>query len=121
MPRSDAVDGICILPQTKTRLNRFQLRAIFYSGGRKEDIQTSTTHRPIYQKMADFTEYTGPSEEWLALEPNLPSPPKGQSIVELKEQLNKGEEDVSAKEMIDQGTTSVYSGVHYKIANVYAL
>jgi acetyl esterase/lipase len=57
--------------------------------------------------MADFSEYAGPSAEWLALEPTLPAPPKDLSIEQLKALLNKGREDSAAQDMIDQGLSSV--------------
>src|ERR1700712_971703 len=57
--------------------------------------------------MADFSEYAGPSAEWLALEPTLPAPPKDLSIEQLKALLNKGREDSAAQDMVDQGLSSV--------------
>lgn len=57
-------------------------------------------------RMADFSEYTGPSAEWLALEPILPQPPKDLSVEELKGLLNKGREETSAQDMINQGLNS---------------
>ncbi|OJJ81308.1 alpha/beta hydrolase [Aspergillus glaucus CBS 516.65] len=56
--------------------------------------------------MADFSEYTGPSPEWLALEPTLPQPPKNLSVEELKALLNKSREETSTQDMIHQGLSS---------------
>ncbi|KAJ5783080.1 Alpha/beta hydrolase fold-3 [Penicillium paradoxum] len=56
--------------------------------------------------MADFSEYTGPSAEWLALEPTLGDLPKDLSVEELKALLNKGREESAAQDMIDQGLSS---------------
>jgi acetyl esterase/lipase len=57
--------------------------------------------------MADFTEYGGPSAEWLALEATLPAPPKDLSLEQMKALLNKRREDSAAQDMIDQGLSSV--------------
>jgi acetyl esterase/lipase len=57
--------------------------------------------------MADFSEYAGPSAEWLAVEAALPAPPKDLSIEQLKALLNKGREESAAQDMIDQGLSSV--------------
>lgn len=38
----------------------------------------------------DFTQYTAPSAEWLALEPNLPAAPENVGLEELKKLLNDG-------------------------------
>ncbi|KAE8418419.1 Alpha/Beta hydrolase protein [Aspergillus pseudocaelatus] len=56
----------------------------------------------------DFSEYTGPSEEWVALARELPPAP-ALSTEELKTVTNKGREDVSAKEMVEQGLQSKVS------------
>ncbi|PGH19180.1 hypothetical protein AJ80_04149 [Polytolypa hystricis UAMH7299] len=53
--------------------------------------------------MADFSEYTGPSEEWLALEPTLPAPPQDLSPTELRDSVNEGNEAAAAKEMVELG------------------
>ncbi|KAJ5366341.1 hypothetical protein N7541_000282 [Penicillium brevicompactum] len=57
--------------------------------------------------MADFSEYAGPSVEWLAVEAVLPAPPTGLSIEQMKDLQNKGREDSAAQDMIDQGLSSV--------------
>lgn len=51
----------------------------------------------------DFTQYSAPSAEWLALEPSLPALPEGLSTEELKKLLNDGREAASAKQMVEQG------------------
>lgn len=48
--------------------------------------------------MADFTEYAGPSADWIALEPSLPKLPDV-SVEELKQMINKGREDIAAQGM----------------------
>lgn len=50
----------------------------------------------------DFTEYSGPSAEWVALEATLPPPPK-QSLEELKAFSNNHREAASAEAMIKEG------------------
>ncbi|CAG8182383.1 unnamed protein product [Penicillium olsonii] len=57
--------------------------------------------------MADFSEYTGPSAEWLALEATLPAMPTDLSVAQMKEMLNKSREESAAQDMIDQGLSSV--------------
>ncbi|EAU37572.1 conserved hypothetical protein [Aspergillus terreus NIH2624] len=52
--------------------------------------------------MADFSEYTGPSAEWVALEPTLPAPPD-LSVEELKAASNKFREQAAAQAMVDEG------------------
>ncbi len=49
--------------------------------------------------MADFSQYTGPSAEWLALEATLPAPTPGLSISERKAETNTLRETVSAQAM----------------------
>ncbi|KAJ5159572.1 uncharacterized protein N7482_006576 [Penicillium canariense] len=50
--------------------------------------------------MADFSEYTGPSEDWLALEPTLPPMPS-LPLLELRQMINKGREELAAQGMIN--------------------
>lgn len=50
----------------------------------------------------DFSEYTGPSEEWIAVARELPPAP-ALSTEELKAVTNKGREDVSAREIVEHG------------------
>lgn len=45
--------------------------------------------------MADFSEYTGPSADWIALEPTLPPLPD-LPILELRNLVNKGREELAA-------------------------
>jgi hypothetical protein len=54
-------------------------------------------------KMADFSEYTGPSDEWIALERTLPAPGHRLSAEQLKAVTNKDREDLAAREMAEQG------------------
>lgn len=49
--------------------------------------------------MSDFSRYGAPSEEWLALEPNLPVPPHGLPVEERKKLINAGREAASAEAM----------------------
>lgn len=48
--------------------------------------------------MADFTEYAGPSADWVALEPSLPKLPN-LPVEEFKQLLNKSREDIAAQAM----------------------
>lgn len=57
----------------------------------------------------DFTAYTAPSAEWLALEPKLPPFPDGLGTLELRKLLNDGREAASAKQMVEQGDFLVSS------------
>lgn len=52
--------------------------------------------------MADFSQYTGPSADWLALEPTLPAFPQV-GIEELKKIVNKSREELAAQAIADQG------------------
>lgn len=51
----------------------------------------------------DFSRYTTPSAEWLALEPTLPAPLEGLGTAELKKFTNDGREAASAKQIVEQG------------------
>jgi hypothetical protein len=55
----------------------------------------------------DFSEYTGPSEEWIALEKTLPTTIPDLTTEQLKDVTNKGREEVAAREMVEQGTPSL--------------
>jgi acetyl esterase/lipase len=48
--------------------------------------------------MSDFSQYGGPSDEWLAVAADLPVPPK-LGLAELKKTTNEGREAVSAQDM----------------------
>jgi hypothetical protein len=52
--------------------------------------------------MADFSQYTAPTADWVALEPTLPAMPNV-GIEELKKIVNKGREDMSAQGIADRG------------------
>lgn len=52
--------------------------------------------------MADFSEYTGPSADWIALEPSLPKVPE-LALDRLIHVLNKDREDRAAEAMVEQG------------------
>ncbi|KAL4907910.1 hypothetical protein BDW74DRAFT_166498 [Aspergillus multicolor] len=54
----------------------------------------------------DFSEYTGPSDEWIALECNLPTDVPDLNPNQLKDTVNKGREEVAAREMIEQGLSA---------------
>ncbi|EAW10004.1 alpha/beta hydrolase [Aspergillus clavatus NRRL 1] len=56
--------------------------------------------------MADYSKYTGPSDEWIALEKTLPPAPNDLDIHTLKELVNRGREAAAAKDMIDEGLQS---------------
>ncbi|KAJ5811450.1 hypothetical protein N7474_007751 [Penicillium riverlandense] len=49
--------------------------------------------------MADFSEYAGPSADWVALEPTLPALPQNLWALEMKELINKNREELAAKGM----------------------
>jgi hypothetical protein len=67
--------------------------------------------------MADFSEYTGPSAEWVALEPTLPAPPD-LSVEELKAASNKFREQAAAQAMVDEGELPDPSeGVHRRLTD----
>ncbi|KAL2818608.1 Alpha/Beta hydrolase protein [Aspergillus granulosus] len=51
----------------------------------------------------DFSEYTGPSEEWVALEKTLPAAAPDLTTEQLKDATNKGREEIAAREMVEQG------------------
>ena len=53
--------------------------------------------------MADFSQYTGPSEEWLALEPTLPAPSEFPSLDALKAEVNARCEAIAAKSLAREG------------------
>jgi hypothetical protein len=61
---------------------------------------TNSYRKPLLYilKMADFTEYAGPSADWVALEPSLPKLPN-LPVEELKQLLNKSREDIAAQGM----------------------
>ncbi|KAL3448307.1 Alpha/Beta hydrolase protein [Aspergillus insuetus] len=50
----------------------------------------------------DFSEYTGPSEEWIALEKTLPTTTPDLTTEQLKDVTNKGREEAAAREMVEQ-------------------
>jgi hypothetical protein len=52
--------------------------------------------------MADFSEFTGPSAEWLALEPTLPPQP-ALLVEELQKVVNSVRENAAAQAMINEG------------------
>lgn len=52
--------------------------------------------------MADFSQYTGPSADWIALEPTLPPIPN-LPILELRALVNKGREELAAHSMANIG------------------
>ncbi|KAL4951348.1 Alpha/Beta hydrolase protein [Aspergillus filifer] len=53
----------------------------------------------------DFSEYTGPSEEWIAVERELPTSTPDLTTEQLKAVTNSGREEVAARELIEQGLT----------------
>lgn len=52
--------------------------------------------------MYDFSEYTGPSADWVALEPTIPPMPQ-LPILELRDLVNKGREELAAHGMTNIG------------------
>ncbi|KAL5335082.1 Alpha/Beta hydrolase protein [Aspergillus crustosus] len=65
--------------------------------------------------MADFSEYTGPSAEWLALERNLPAAPD-LTTEQLKAITNKTREEASAKELSEHGLDKKVTITNYTIS-----
>ncbi|KAK1142947.1 hypothetical protein N8T08_007188 [Aspergillus melleus] len=65
--------------------------------------------------MADFSQYTGPSEEWLALEATLPTLPNFASLEALKAEANAGREAIAAKALVAEGLQSQVSFRDYSI------
>lgn len=53
--------------------------------------------------MVDFSEYTGPSADWVALESTLPPAPTDLSAEQLRDLMNKNREELAAKGMNKQG------------------
>ncbi|CAI7667363.1 unnamed protein product [Penicillium pancosmium] len=64
--------------------------------------------------MADFSQYTAPSADWVALEPTLPAMPNV-GIEELKKIVNKGREDMSAQGIADRGLAEKVHTKDFKI------
>jgi acetyl esterase/lipase len=58
--------------------------------------------------MCDFSEYGGPSDEWLAVEKTLP-PPLSVNLIERKRITNEGREEIAAEAM-----KSIHSQVHIR-------
>jgi acetyl esterase/lipase len=56
--------------------------------------------------MADFSAYTGPSAEWLALEATLPAIPDDLTVDQIKTFMNKSRTESAAQDMIDLGLSS---------------
>ena len=52
--------------------------------------------------MADFSQYTGPSADWIALEPTL-RPLPNLPILELRALVNKDREELAARGMASIG------------------
>ncbi|KAH8429225.1 alpha/beta hydrolase [Aspergillus melleus] len=65
--------------------------------------------------MADFSRYTGPSEEWLALEATLPALPDFASLEALKAEANAGREAIATKALVAEGLQSQVSFRDYSI------
>jgi acetyl esterase/lipase len=65
--------------------------------------------------MSDFSQYAGPSPEWVTLAATLPAPPQGLSIEQLKTLLNKDREESAAQDMIDQGLSSLVQMHDYTV------
>lgn len=49
--------------------------------------------------MCDFSSYGGPSEEWIAIQANLPSPGPDPPLSDFKRAMNEGREQVASQEM----------------------
>ncbi|KAK2792380.1 hypothetical protein FQN52_003315 [Onygenales sp. PD_12] len=56
--------------------------------------------------MSDFTEYAGPSKEWLDLEATLPQPNDNLTVEQMRDAANKGRDAAAAEDMIEEGLQS---------------
>ncbi|KAL4865920.1 hypothetical protein BDV12DRAFT_173729 [Aspergillus spectabilis] len=63
----------------------------------------------------NFSEYTGPSAEWIALERDLPKDTPDLTTEQLKAAVNKGREEVAARELVEQGLDRKVSQTDYTI------
>jgi hypothetical protein len=64
--------------------------------------------------MADYSEYSIPTEEWIALEKTLPPPATNLDVQALKDMFNRAREERAANAMVNEGrlccndTKSIY-------------
>ncbi|KAJ5560799.1 hypothetical protein N7535_008996 [Penicillium sp. DV-2018c] len=65
--------------------------------------------------MADFSAYTGPSAEWLALEATLPAIPDDLTVEQLKAFMNKARDESAAQDMINLGLSSAVQMHDYTV------
>ncbi|KAK2768894.1 hypothetical protein FQN53_006241 [Emmonsiellopsis sp. PD_33] len=56
--------------------------------------------------MADYTEYAGPSKEWLDLEATLPQDNDNLTVEQMRDAANKGRDAAAAEDMIKEGLQS---------------
>ncbi|KAJ5983093.1 hypothetical protein N7481_005192 [Penicillium waksmanii] len=64
--------------------------------------------------MADFSQYTAPIADWVALEPTLPAFPNV-GLEDLKHIVNKGREDMAAQGVADRGLAEKVHTKDFKI------
>jgi hypothetical protein len=55
------------------------------------------------RKMADYSEYSIPTEEWIALEKTLPPPATDLDVHAMKEMFNRAREERAANAMVNEG------------------
>ncbi|KAK9622410.1 hypothetical protein V6Z94_003346 [Aspergillus fumigatus] len=53
--------------------------------------------------MADYSEFSIPTEEWIALEKTLPPPPTNLDVQTMKDMFNRAREERAANAMVNEG------------------
>jgi hypothetical protein len=59
--------------------------------------------------MADYSEYSIPTEEWIALEKTLPPPATNLDVQALKDMFNRAREERAANAMVNEGRLYYYN------------
>ncbi|GAQ04004.1 carboxylesterase NlhH [Aspergillus lentulus] len=65
--------------------------------------------------MADYSEYSIPTEEWIALEKTLPPPPTNLDVHALKDMFNRAREERAANAMVNEGLQSQVTTQDYSV------
>ncbi|KAH1668293.1 hypothetical protein KXV44_009122 [Aspergillus fumigatus] len=65
--------------------------------------------------MADYSEFSIPTEEWIALEKTLPPPPTNLDVQTMKDMFNRAREERAANAMVNEGLQSQVSMQDYSI------
>lgn len=53
--------------------------------------------------MADYSEFSTPTEEWIAYEKTLPPPPTDLDVHAMKDMINRAREESAANAMVNEG------------------